>query len=123
MTDIPQNDQIDTPAEEIIRFSTEPGAPGEARVTASGEIDVHTAPLLLAEVRRVVEGGAPSVVLDLADVGFMDSSGLRALITLREQALAAGGELRITAASRSVQRVIEVTGLSEFLGVPGEAGS
>jgi anti-anti-sigma factor len=53
------------------------------RVTLAGALDIATAPELLASVSR--NGRGDYVILDLASVTFIDSSGLLALITIRER--------------------------------------
>src|SRR4051794_10320525 len=55
-----------------------------ARVRVAGVVDLHTAPVLVADVRDRVRAGEGDLVLDLAEVSFMDSSGLVALLELYE---------------------------------------
>jgi anti-anti-sigma factor len=56
-------------------------------VVMHGEHDLSTAPHFDHELAQALDSGAP-VVVDLAEVDFMDSAILRALLTAREQALA-----------------------------------
>lgn len=87
--------------------------PGERTLLdVGGEIDVHTCAELERSVRDAYGAGATSVVLDVADVAFIDSSGLRSLIALQREAGERGGALELRAASRPVVRLLEVTGLS-----------
>jgi anti-sigma B factor antagonist len=59
-------------------------------------------------------------VLDLADLTFIDSSGINALVVAAKATSASGGVLIVAAARQHVQRVFEIVKLSEF--VPLEAG-
>ena len=49
-----------------------------------GELDVYSAPSLDAAVDQALRDGARSLVLDLGEVGFIDSSGLRSMIRARK---------------------------------------
>jgi len=82
-------------------------------LAASGEIDAHTAPALAA----AIDAAGPEVTLDLAGVEFVDSSGLRVLIDAHQRLADAGGALRLTALSEPVRRLLEISGVSDYLGV------
>lgn len=83
-----------------------------ARIVVSGELDIATAPALLEHVRGAAEG-ASSLVLDLRAVTFIDSTGLRALLTTDDELR---GRLRlIQSASPSCVRLFEITGVSDRL--------
>jgi anti-anti-sigma factor len=79
------------------------------RVTASGELDIETAPQLRAAI-----DGAPELTLDLRDVTFIDSTGLSLLIELAQS----GKELTILP-SESVTRLAELCGLRDTLPLRG----
>jgi anti-sigma B factor antagonist len=55
------------------------------------------------------------VALDVSGVGFCDSAGISALIQLRKLATESGQELRVTDAQPAVVRVIEYSGVREYL--------
>ncbi|MEO7556516.1 MAG: STAS domain-containing protein [Acidimicrobiales bacterium] len=81
-------------------------------VTATGEIDVATAPQLTAAIASITDG---PVVLDLSGVGFMDSSGIGALLTAHDLLAAAGRQLRVGPRSPVVDRVLNVSGADDLL--------
>lgn len=84
-------------------------------VEARGEIDAHTVDTL-----RQALGGSPAgqvVVLDLAGVEFIDSSGLRVVVEQHQRCSDAGGSLVLRNPSRVVRRLLDVTGLTELLRV------
>jgi anti-anti-sigma factor len=56
---------------------------GRRVLIAPGDVDIATAAALRAGLRRLVESGAPEVWLDLSQVGFLDSAGLRILLDSR----------------------------------------
>ena len=90
----------------------------------AGELDIATTAGADAELRRVEQGGARVIVLDLRGLTFMDSTGLRLLVSA--DARARGGEHRLAIARgpAAVQRVLELTGLDARLDViddPAEA--
>jgi anti-anti-sigma factor len=63
-----------------------------------------------------VEQGAPSlIVLDLSDLSFIDSSGLRVLLLADGRARESGRELVLTRSTDAVQRVFEMTGTRDLL--------
>ncbi|HSJ74026.1 MAG TPA: STAS domain-containing protein [Miltoncostaeaceae bacterium] len=78
-------------------------------IVAEGELDLVGAPALAA---ALPESGEGVVILDLAGVGFMDSSGLRALLEARQTCLDAGRPFRIARPSDAVQRVLELVDLA-----------
>jgi anti-anti-sigma factor len=81
-----------------------------AELSASGEIDASTQELLRSQLLDVLDRGANDVVLDLAEVSFLDSSGLRGLV----EALQRGASLRLRNLQPAVKLVfdiVEVPGL------------
>jgi anti-anti-sigma factor len=80
------------------------------RVALAGELDLATAPELGRTVRELLESGFDHIVIDLAGVEFMDSSGLKLILSLRNAAAARGGRLVLTPGPPAVQRIFELTG-------------
>lgn len=78
-----------------------------------GDLDPHTAPALADAIDAA--GFDRPLVLDLEKISFIDSAGLRVLITAHEQATKAGRELRLRRPSKSARRVLELTGLTDHL--------
>jgi anti-sigma B factor antagonist len=85
-------------------------------VALEGEIDAHTAPDLAARYGELPAGDA-DVVIDMAKVDFMDSSGLRVIIELHQRAEQASRRLVLRSPSQPVSRLIEVSGLVGHLHV------
>jgi anti-anti-sigma factor len=92
-----------------------------ARVAAAGEIDIHTCTELEETLVRLVDAGVSRITLDLADVAFIDSSGLRALVVGHKALEERGGALIVANPSTMAARLLEVTGLKALFGGDGRA--
>lgn len=93
-----------------------------AVVVPTGELDLATAPALEAALGRAFESaGAGRIVLDLRELEFIDSSGLRTLLTARKQAEDAGAQFSLIAGHRGLERTLEIAGVhSVFTWTPAE---
>ncbi len=85
------------------------------RVVVSGDIDAHTCPDLSSALEQLTASG--DIRLDVAEVGFIDSSGLRVIIGAHQQAETDGRRLLLERPSKSVTRILEISGLSDHLNV------
>lgn len=83
----------------------------------SGELDAHSSPQLARHLERLQSGGERTVRIDLHNLGFVDSSGLRVLIRAHRSYEEAGGELRLSNPSSAFRRLVEITGLADFFRV------
>jgi anti-anti-sigma factor len=81
----------------------------EVRVVPSGELDLASVDAVDGEVRQLRRSGFDQVVLDLRRLTFMDSSGLRLLLDLRDDAARDGLDLVLVPGPPAVQRVFELT--------------
>jgi anti-anti-sigma factor len=79
-------------------------------VFVSGELDMTTCDALQRHV-TVFADPSKRIVMDLRDVSFMDSTGLRSLWKLHQTVLGSGGNLQLRAPSPAVVRVLELTQL------------
>lgn len=84
------------------------------RVHASGELDMATVPRLEECARAHLQARAETVELDLREVGFIDSTGIRLLLTLKAEGRCDGWTLTILP-SHPVCRVVRLLGLQERL--------
>ena len=83
---------------------------GAVRVAASGELDVATVGVVERHVEEALAGGAKRLVLDLSDLSFMASAGLKLVLRLAEQSSSGGDfEFGVVRGPRQVQRVFELT--------------
>jgi anti-sigma B factor antagonist len=79
-----------------------------AVISAAGEIDMATAPLLIQRCGEV-PGSVSHVVVDLSEVTFFDSSGLGALVACQKR----HGSLTVVASKPQIVRLFEITGLKK----------
>ncbi len=84
-------------------------------VGLEGELDLANAALLQRAIERAGLETQPMLVLDLQRLQFIDSTGLRIVLSLREGALARGQEFAVTPGSEQVQRLLSLTGVAEHL--------
>lgn len=91
------------------------GADSDGVHVLTGEIDAHTAPQFAGHFDPLPDGEV--IVLDMAAVTFMDSSGLRALVDLAQRAETAGSSVAVRSPSRSVAKIIEISGLTDVIEV------
>src|SRR5262249_34912111 len=84
----------------------------QALVELGGELDRAAAPELERELERLLEQPLRRLTLDLAEVSFLDSSGLGALCRAQEVSEQRGVDLRLVSVPEHARRVLEITGLS-----------
>lgn len=85
---------------------------GVAVVFVKGEIDMESAPQLAVALEQ--QPSDKDAYIDMADVRFIDSSGIAVLINQLARMRQHKGELHIQNPSRVVRRVLEIAGLSEY---------
>ena len=94
------------------------GNPDESVVvTVRGNLDIDATPVVGTTLDQVLDRPQPHVVVDLSGVEFCDSTGLSAFVVGHKRAVAAGGWLRLAAASAWLQSLMETVGLSRTLAV------
>jgi anti-sigma B factor antagonist len=87
-------------------------------VVLPAEIDVTNAEQVSAKLGAVLAPGVALVIVDMMSTSFCDTSGIRAILRIQEQATAGGVKLRFAVASAgSVRRVLELTGIGRLLAV------
>src|SRR5690349_19743733 len=102
-----------------------PGRPASLTIThvdgnvvmeIGGELDLLTVPDLHQRLHPVLTATTGPVVVDLTDVGFLASTGLRLLLTLHTDLAAHQRPLRlVTGGVRTVTRPLQITGLDRHL--------
>jgi anti-anti-sigma factor len=85
-----------------------------ARIAVTGELDMTTVPILPEELTRIEQDSVSAIMLDLRDVSFIDSTGLRAFLQAHGRAKMSGHRLILIGASPSARRLFAVT-RTEFL--------
>lgn len=85
-------------------------------IRLSGELDHHTAEELRAKVTDMIEKHRTHhIVLNLAELSFMDSSGLGVILGRYKHVKSLGGEMVVCAISPPVKRLFEMSGLFKII--------
>ena len=85
------------------------------RLLPVGELDIATAPRFREVVMDLLSAGFDQLTLDLRRLGFIDSSGLRAILELAADCRFRGSALELISGPPGVQRIFELTGTLELL--------
>jgi anti-sigma B factor antagonist len=88
-----------------------------------GELDLSTVAKVQDELRRVEQSEPSTVVLDLSRLTFLDSTGLRCIVTADERAREAGRRVVVVRGPDPVQRVFSITRLEERLEMVDDTAS
>jgi anti-sigma B factor antagonist len=90
-------------------------------VTVATEVDVTTVPQLRAALLTACST-CPTVVVDMSQTAFCDSSGLTALVQAHQRASASGGELRLVITTPQVLSIFTVTGADRMFPIFASLG-
>jgi anti-sigma B factor antagonist len=107
---------------EILEVKTEE-RDGLVHVALVGELDLSTVGKVQDELNRVEAAGPATVVVDLSKLSFLDSTGLRCIVTADERAREAGRRVVIVRGPDAVQRVFSITRLEDRLEIVDDAGA
>lgn len=99
-------------------FSVEEHNHGDASVLAvNGELDLRSSPELEDRLSHAFDRGAELVILDLRGIEFMDSTGLRVLLSAHQRAHESGRRFALVKGADQVERVLTLTGVRDMLTV------
>lgn len=82
-----------------------------------GDLDIVTSEAVKRQLAGLFDTGPVTLVLDMGEVRFVDSSGLGALVAIHRSAEAAAGQFTVRAVPPQVQRLFEITRLGDLLSV------
>jgi anti-sigma B factor antagonist len=104
--------QAETPGQ----FSLSDRAEENRHVIAlSGELDIASAPALESKVGELCTDGAAAIVIDLSELAFIDSTGLRTILGAQSVCKEQACDFSLVPGQKSVQRLFVLTGLLEHL--------
>jgi anti-sigma B factor antagonist len=92
-------------------------ADGYDLVAVKGEIDIATSPRLIAALNDAVTDSSDAVIVDLAGVEFMDSTGLALLVRAHRRLRGRGRGFAVVCPDGPVRRIFELTDMAETLRV------
>lgn len=105
-----------TPApEDRLAVTVQDGPP--ATFVLEGDLDPHTSPMLQERIDDTLADDATEAVLDVGQVGFTDSAGLRVIADTHRRLSDAGGGLVIRHPSTALEKLLAVTGLADHVTV------
>ena len=90
---------------------------GAMVLSAHGEIDVATAPLLRQEIVEIASAGSGPLVIDLEGVDFLDSTGLGVIVSGLKRFRTLGGDVLLVSTRPGILRVFEITGLTQVFAI------
>ncbi len=92
-------------------------ANGSTNVEVGGDLDLASASEFAGRLQLLSDAGPGEVTIDLAKVTFIDSTGLMTVLTAKRRMTDAGQRLKVRNPSRSVCRVLELSGAGHLLDV------
>jgi anti-sigma B factor antagonist len=99
-------------------YLTEMGGTGdEVTIVLGGELDMCAAPALRDALTRAIDRRAATVIVDLTDATFVDSTGIGALLEASSRLRDIGSRLRLICTNRNVLRTVEIAGLDRHVAI------
>lgn len=86
-------------------------------LAVKGEVDVYTAPRLREKLVELVSQGRHQIVVDLAGVDFLDSTGLGVLVGGLKRLRSHDGDLALVCTHQRILKVFEITGLTQVFSI------
>ena len=91
--------------------------PSVAVMSVSGRVDSATAPELENKLKELVDAEKTQIVLDLKNVEYMSSAGLRAMVSTLKAVKRVNGDLRLCSPSPRVEEVLRLAGLTSIFSI------
>jgi anti-anti-sigma factor len=91
--------------------------PSEATIVLHGDVSADAEQALSEAYAAATRNGAPSVLLDFGDIGFMNSTGIALVVELLAEATRDDRRLRATHLSAHYREIFEITRLAEYITV------
>lgn len=92
-------------------------SPAHTLVALAGECDLQTGRKLRDVLTSEVSRGARRLILDLSALGFMDSTSMQVLLSVRTVLHVRGGAMALVAPQPVVARILELTGADQLIPV------
>jgi anti-sigma B factor antagonist len=83
----------------------------------SGEIDIYTSPQFKEAVGAAIDQGASAIIIDMAKVTYMDSSGFGTLLSATKRLRPVNGSLQLVGCNDAITRMLQITRLDTIFGV------
>ena len=92
-------------------------------MTPTGRLDGASAQAFLDRLLRCIDGGETSVLLDLVQLDYISSAGLRTLLTAAKRLQAGDGRLAVCALTPNVREVFQVSGFDTIMAIHADAAA
>lgn len=89
-------------------------ANGATVVDLAGEVDMRSTPQLHERLVKICERQPPNLIINLAQVGYLDSSGLGTLVEALRRVRGYGGKLALCGVQQQVRGLFEITRLDQY---------
>ncbi|HEX2126871.1 MAG TPA: STAS domain-containing protein [Thermoleophilaceae bacterium] len=89
----------------------------QVRIALEGELDLSSALTFDEEIRRAEERKPETLVIDLSGLKFLDSTGLRLIMSAQARAKTRGHRLAIVEGGQAVQRIFRLAGVNRRLDI------
>lgn len=93
----------------------------QVRIALDGELDLSSALTFDEEIRRAEERRPQTIVIDLSRLKFLDSTGLRLIMSAHARAKTRGHRLAIVEGGHAVQRIFRLAGVNRRLDIVPQA--
>jgi anti-sigma B factor antagonist len=107
----------------VLEVQTEDRGEGLVHVTLRGELDLSTVSRVQDELERAESDAPRTLVLDLSGLSFLDSTGLRCVVSANERAREEGRRFVLIRGPEAVQRVFAITRLEDRLEMVDDASA
>jgi len=88
---------------------------GICRLVAKGRADANSADVLQYKLETALKDGHKTIILNMAQVEYLSSIGIRVILKIYKQAMEVGGKFNIEHPSEIVKNVLGMTALKELL--------
>ena len=88
-------------------------------ISLQGQVNSSNAATVESEVLAVVQGGAKNVLLNMTELSYISSAGLRVVLVLAKRLKQDGGQLVLCAMQPHVREVFDISGFLAILNVEG----
>jgi anti-sigma B factor antagonist len=95
---------------------------GVTFITLSADLDIVGAPRLHEYIQAIVDDQPVDVLVNLEELDFIDSTGISVLVMLCKRVRSHGGSFRISSVPLGILRVLQIAGVTDYLGVEASTG-
>ncbi len=83
----------------------------------AGEIDLYTSPDFKSAIISIIDNGKKDIVIDLSEVGYMDSGGFGVLLGAVRRVKPLSGSINLVGCSENIRRILNITRLDTIFGL------